>query len=630
MYCILRRKAVVSASHLADCAAMSDPSTFDKKQAVLKNVFGFPNFRPGQEAVVDALLSGKDVLAVMPTGSGKSLCYQIPALVLGGLTIVVSPLVALMQDQVSALQLTGVLAGTINSSRDRSDNIAVWRRAAAGELRLLYLSPERLMTDRMLGAITRLKVDLIVIDEVHCISQWGPAFRPEYEDLTRLKTLFPEVPIAALTATADEVTRSDIAARLFPKRPPRVFVAEFDRPNIHLSVEMRRDWKQQLMALVSTHADESGIVYCLSRRKTEETAAFLADQGVTALPYHAGMDGFERTANQNRFLTEKGVVIVATIAFGMGIDKPDVRFVFHIDIPGSLEAYYQEIGRAGRDGQSASASMLYGFDDIRMRRQFIEQEESTDERNRREHKRLDALIGYCEAATCRRRVLLAYFGDRIEKCGNCDVCQNPITLADGTTEAALALSAVVDTGELYGAAHIIDVLRGASTQKIARAGHQSIATYGQGADLGKEEWRTIIRQLVAANLLRLDIEGYGGLKLTDDGGALLRGEKTFSYRVYAVKPDRKRKPVTGKKVTSPAVVELSSSEVLLLGRLKQLRLQLAQERGMPAYVIFSDRSLEDMARRQPRSLPEFADIHGVGKIKLRDLAEPFLAAIAEG
>jgi len=607
---------------------MSDPSTYDKKLAVLKTVFGFPNFRPGQEAVVDALLSGEDVLAVMPTGSGKSLCYQIPALVLGGLTIVVSPLVALMQDQVSTLQLTGVSAGTINSSRDRDDNKAVWRLAAAGALRLLYLSPERLMTDRMLVAITRLKVDLIVIDEVHCISQWGPAFRPEYEDLTRLKTLLPDVPIAALTATADEVTRSDIAARLFPKRPPRVFVAGFDRPNIHLHVEMRRDWKQQLMAVVSTHADESGIVYCLSRRKTEDTAAFLTDQGVTALPYHAGMDGFERTANQNRFLTEKGVVIVATIAFGMGIDKPDVRFVLHTDIPGSLEAYYQEIGRAGRDGQPANASMLYGFDDIRMRRQFIEQEESSDDRKRREHKRLDALIGYCEAPTCRRRVLLAYFGDKIEKCGNCDVCQDPITLTNGTTEAALALSAIVETGELYGAAHIVDVLRGARTAKLTRAGHQSIAAYGQGANLRKEEWRSILRQLVAANLLRLDIEGYGGLKLTDGGGALLRGEKTFSYRVDAVKPDRKRKPVTGNKAST--AMELSRAEVLLLGRLKRLRLQLAQERGVPAFVIFSDRSLEDMARRQPCSLPEFADIHGVGKTKLRDLAESFLAAIAEG
>ena len=609
---------------------MSDLAAHDKKKTILKDVFGFPAFRPGQEAVVDALLSGEDVLTVMPTGSGKSLCYQIPALVLGGLTIVVSPLVALMQDQVLALQLTGVAAETINSSRDRSDNVSAWRRAAGGELRLLYLSPERLMTERMLAAISRLRIDLIAIDEAHCISQWGPAFRPEYEDLTRLKTLFPDVPIAALTATADEVTRNDIAARLFPTRRPRLFVAGFDRPNIHLQVEMRSDWKQQLMAVVTAHAGESGIVYCLSRRKTEATASFLVEQGVTALPYHAGMDSSERTANQNRFLTEQGVVMVATIAFGMGIDKPDVRFVFHTDIPGSLEAYYQEIGRAGRDGRPANAFMLYGFDDIRMRRQFIEQEDSGDERKRREHKRLDALIGFCEAPACRRRVLLAYFGDTIEPCGNCDVCQNPVALADGTTEAALALSAVVDTGELYGAAHIVDVLRGANTEKLVRAGHQSIAAYGKGADRRKEAWRSILRQLVTANLLRLDIEGYGGLKLTADGRALLRGEKTFSYRIDAVRPERKSKTTAGKKAAALPAVELSNPEIVLLDRLKRLRLQLAQERGVPAFVIFSDRSLEDMARRQPRSLPEFADIHGVGKTKLRELAEPFLAAIAEG
>ncbi len=597
-----------------------------RKHAVLKDVFGFPTFREGQEAVVDALLAGENALTVMPTGSGKSLCYQVPALVLGGLTVVVSPLVALMQDQVAALHLAGVAADTINSSIDRSDNVAAWRRAAAGETRLLYMSPERLMTERMLSAIGRLPLNLIAIDEAHCISQWGPSFRPEYEDLTRLKTLFPDVPIAALTATADEVTRNDIAAKLFAK-PARVFVAAFDRPNIHLSVEMRYDWKRQLMAVMKSHEGESGIVYCLSRRKTETTAAFLSQQGVAALPYHAGMDKTERAINQDRFITESGVVMVATIAFGMGIDKPDVRFVFHTDIPGSIEAYYQEIGRAGRDDLPAEAFMLYGLDDIRMRRQFIEQEDSDAERKRREHKRLDALVGYCEAPECRRRTLLAYFGDRIEPCGACDVCQNPVQLADGTAEAALALSAIMETGERFGSAHIIDVLRGAETEKIARMGHNTRAAYGRGIAHGKDAWRSIVRQLVAANLLRLDIEGFGGLNLTADGRALLRGEKTFHYRADTVRP-KTTSPKATKLSSSEPYVELSDDETSLLTNLKKLRQQLARERGVPAYVIFSDRSLEDMARRQPRSPQEFADIHGVGEVKLRDLAEPFLGVIA--
>jgi len=596
-----------------------------RKHAVLKDVFGFSAFREGQEAVVDALLSGQNALTVMPTGSGKSLCFQVPALVLGGLTIVVSPLVALMHDQVAALHLAGVAADTINSSYDRSDNVAAWRRAAAGETRLLYLSPERLMTERMLSALGRLPLSLIAIDEAHCISQWGPAFRPEYEDLTQLKTLFPDVPIAALTATADEATRNDIAAKLFAK-PARVFVAAFDRPNIHLSVEMRHEWKSQLMAVMKSHEGESGIVYCLSRRKTEATAAFLSKQGITALPYHAGMDKTERAANQDRFITESGVVIVATIAFGMGIDKPDVRFVFHTDIPGNIEAYYQEIGRAGRDGLPAEAFMLYGLDDIRMRRQFIEQEDSDSERKRREHKRLDALVGYCEAPACRRRTLLAYFGDRIEPCGACDVCQNPVELADGTAEAALVLSAIVETGERFGSAHIIDVLRGAETEKIIRMGHDARAAYGRGTAHSKDVWRSIIRQLVAADLLRLDIEGYGGLNLTDDGHAVLRGEKTFRYRVDTVRAKSASQKAT--KWSSDLSDALSDDEVSLLANLKKLRQELARERGVPAYVIFSDRSLEDMARRQPGSPREFADIHGVGEVKLRELAEPFLGVIA--
>ncbi|MCZ6587578.1 MAG: ATP-dependent DNA helicase, partial [Alphaproteobacteria bacterium] len=397
------------------------------KQQVLKEVFGFEEFRPGQEQAIDALLAGRNVLTVMPTGSGKSLCFQVPALIRDGLTIVVSPLVALMQDQVAALHFAGVAADAINSSRDRAENVAAWQRAASGETRLLYMAPERLMTERMLAALGRLDVGLIAIDEAHCISQWGPSFRPEYQDLSRLREIFPDIPIAALTATADEVTRQDISAQIFAGNAETI-VLGFDRPNIKLTVEMKASWKPQILAFIERHRGESGIVYCLSRKKTEEVAAFLADNGVVALPYHAGIDKAVRDANQNIFMTEPGVVIVATIAFGMGIDKSDVRFVFHSDLPGSLEAYYQEIGRAGRDGQPAEAHMLYGLGDIRMRRLFIEQEAAGEERKRREHRRLDAFLGYCESPSCRRSVLLGYFGEESTPCDNCDVCLDPVDM----------------------------------------------------------------------------------------------------------------------------------------------------------------------------------------------------------
>ena len=454
-------------------------------QRVLRDIFGFDAFRPGQQPAIEALLAGRHVLTVMPTGSGKSLCFQVPALALGGLTVVVSPLVALMQDQVAALRLAGVAADTINSANTRAANVAAWRRVAAGETRLLYMAPERLMTERMIEALERLPVKLFAIDEAHCISQWGPSFRPEYEDLCRLRHRFPGVPLAALTATADAITREDIAERLFGG-DVESFVLGFDRPNIRLAVEMKREWKRQCRGFVARHAGESGIVYCLSRRKTEETAALLSDDGVRALPYHAGMDKDERETHQNIFMTEPGVVIVATIAFGMGIDKSDVRYVFHTDLPGSVEAYYQEIGRAGRDGMPAEVHMLYGLADIRMRRQFIEEEDAGDERRRREHKRLDALLGYCEAPACRRVTLLEYFGERIAPCGNCDVCLDPAERVDGTDDAQKVLSAVYHTGERFGSAHVIDVLRGTATEKIERAGHDRAVHLRGGRGPGQE------------------------------------------------------------------------------------------------------------------------------------------------
>ena len=628
------------------------------KSRVMKDVFGFDGFRPGQEAVVDALLAGRNVLAVMPTGSGKSLCFQVPALVLDGLTVVVSPLVALMQDQVSALRLAGVAADAINSSRSRAENVAAWRRVTAGESKLLYMAPERLMTERMLDALRRIPLGLIVIDEAHCISQWGPSFRPEYADLARLRELFPAVPLAAFTATADDVTRKEIAERLFAGTA-ETFVAGFDRPNIRLSVEMKRDWKRQVLSFIGIDAGASGIVYCLSRKKTEETAEFLGQNGIRALPYHAGLDKAERDTNQDVFMTETGVVMVATIAFGMGIDKPDVRFVLHTDLPGSIETYYQEFGRAGRDGRPARAHLLYGLGDIRMRRLFIEQEDAGPDRMRREHKRLDALIGYCESPECRRRALLSYFGERIDPCGNCDVCLEPLDVADGTEEGRKVLSAVLRTGQRFGAAHIIDVLRGGRTEKVARFGHDRLPTYGAGADLGKEEWRSIIRQLVAGGFLEMDIHGYGGLSITEQGRTLLTGDGTFRYR-----RDTMRRAAAGRRKKKPAVSaaipegepeggpegvpggepggvpegvpgeapanEFSPAQAALLEKLKALRLGLARERDVSAFVVFHDKSLEDMVRRRPQTAAEFAEVHGVGEAKLREFAAPFLAAIATG
>ena len=588
----------------------------DPKRRILKDVFGFDDFRPGQAAAMDTLLAGRHVLAVMPTGAGKSLCYQVPALVLGGLTVVVSPLVALMQDQVAALRLAGVAADTINSGVDPDENIAAWRRVTAGETRLLYLAPERLMTQRMLDALAGADIRLIAVDEAHCISQWGPAFRPEYEQLSRLRDLFPKAPIIALTATADEATRRDIAARLFAGRV-ETLVLGFDRPNIKLSVVARDDGKRQLLDFVKRHAGRSGIVYCLSRKKTEETAVALERSGVRALAYHAGMTKEARDANQNSFMTEAGVVMVATIAFGMGIDKPDVAYVFHTDLPGNLEAYYQEIGRAGRDGRAAEAHMLFGSGDIRMRRMFIDGEEASDEHKRRAHGRLGTMIGYCEAVQCRRQILLQYFGEIAEPCGNCDNCLDTAPLSDGTAQAQIILAAVLQSGERFGATHLIDILRGANTQKIKDRGHDSLACFGSGAARQKEEWQSLIRQMAAADFLKPD--DHGGLAITERGEDLRRGISLFHFRAAPARA----------KPRAETIAAGDGGDPDLLAALKAVRLTLARERQVPAYVIFSDRTLIDMTALQPRDLAEFAQVNGVGAAKLKDFGAVFLAAIAE-
>jgi ATP-dependent DNA helicase RecQ len=598
---------------------------------ILGEVFGYSSFRPGQEEVIGDILDGTNVLAIMPTGSGKSLCYQIPALIRDGLTLVVSPLVALMGDQVAALALDGVAAETINSSRDREVNVATWRRVAAGECRLLYISPERLMTERMLAALQRLPVVQIAIDEAHCISRWGPSFRPDYEALTRLVELFPGTPLSAFTATADEATRMDISAKLFHGQG-RTFVTGFDRPNIRLAVEARHDWKRQLLDFVRARPGESGIVYCLSRKNTEVAADLLVGNGLRALPYHAGLDSAERAANQDIFMTEPGVVMAATIAFGMGIDKPDVRYVFHANLPGNMEAYYQELGRAGRDGEPADAFMLYGLGDIRQRRMFIQDDDGGDDHKRREHKRLDALIAYCEAPQCRRRALLSYFGEDADPCGNCDICLDPPAMEDGTAHAQNALGAIEQTGQRFGAAHVIDVLRGADTEKIRSLGHHRLPAYGLGHEEDKDTWRSILRQLVAASYLRLDIAGHGGLSLTKDGRSLLEGGGGFRFRRDATRSTtraRSRTARAGSARAAPARADLSPADESLFAALKELRMDFARERGVPAYVIFGNRSLADMARNKPVNDVEFGQVFGVGEAKLRDFAQPFLALIAE-
>lgn len=613
---------------------LSDPHRA-ATSSILAEVFGYGELRAGQAAAMEAVLGGRHVLAVMPTGAGKSLCFQVPALVLGGVTVVVSPLVALMRDQVAALRLNGIAAATINSDIGRAENVATWRAVQAGEVRLLYLSPERLMTAAMLRALARLDVRLIAIDEAHCISQWGPAFRPEYAALAELRRHFPGVPIIGLTATADPATRDDIVEKVFAGDALCV-VTGFDRPNLSLAVELKNNWKKQVADFVDARRGSSGIVYCLSRRKTEEVAARLRDNGHGALAFHAGMDPHDKVQAQNRFMTEPGIVMVATIAFGMGIDKPDIRYVLHTDLPASPEAYYQEIGRAGRDGQPAETMLLYGLDDIRMRRVFIEQEESAPDRKRREHKRLDALIAYCEAPSCRRCMLLRYFGEDITACGNCDVCRDPVETLEGTVEACMVLSAIQGTGQMFGAVHIIGVLRGSENEKIMRFRHHALPTYGAGADRPQREWQGIIRQMVAAGLLEIDIAGYGGLHMTPSGSALMRGDGEFRYRPDRIRADPIRAdPIRtepgAKRATAAAtkaVDELDAAAAELLKSLKVLRLELAKARNVPAYVIFSDRSLIDMAARRPRTSDEFAEVFGVGAAKQKNFADVFLQAIA--
>ncbi len=598
----------------------------EEKYRVLSDIFGFDRFRAGQEQVVDCLLAGQSTLAVMPTGAGKSLCFQVPALVLGGLTIVVSPLVALMQDQVAALRLAGVAAETINSTRTREENVASWQSVASGKTSILYLAPERLMTERMLAAISKLPISLFAVDEAHCISRWGPGFRPEYAQLSTLVDRHPNIPIAAMTATADEATRRDIETQLF-RGNAKTFVTGFDRPNIAISVQSKSGWQRQMLDFVSERKGQNGIVYCLSRKMTEEAAQLLNTNGILALPYHAGLDRQVRNDHQDRFVTENALVMVATIAFGMGIDKPDVRYVFHTDLPASIEAYYQEIGRAGRDGEPAQAHMLFGPGDIALRRRFIENDGADEEHKMREHKRLDTFIGFADAITCRRQILLEYFGEKSEPCDNCDICNFPLDLADGTSHAQLALATIMDTGERFGQAHIIDVLRGANSEKVRKFNHQKCACYGDGSNLGKQAWQSILRQMTSSGLLKIDIAGYGGLHITGKGRQVSKGKEEFKYRKETL---IEKSHTTSKPSKSVPHIELSGRDQKLLGELKKLRLQLAKNKNVPAYVIFPDKTLIEMAAIRPTTESQFAQIKGVGHAKLKEFASKFIDVIHNG
>ena len=596
---------------------------------VLSSVFGFEAFRPGQREIIDSLLSGTDTLAVMPTGAGKSLCYQVPALIFERPTVVVSPLVALMDNQVLGLRANGVNVSAIHSGQSREDNVAQWRWVVKGGAKLLYLSPERLMTDRMLSAMRALEPAMFVVDEAHCVSRWGPAFRPEYADLGRLKQICPDAVIGAFTATADAVTRKDIAAQLFSGRKQdkgRTVVHGFDRPNLDLAVRPKANRRQQVADFLKSREGESGIVYCLSRKNVEEMAAHLQELGVKAIPYHAGLDAQLRFANQERFMAEEAVVMVATIAFGMGIDKPDIRFVVHANLPSSMEAYYQEIGRAGRDGAPASTLMLYGMDDVRLRRQFITQEDTDPDHQARESKRLDALLAYCETPTCRRQVLLAYFGETIEPCGNCDNCLDPPARIDATREARALLAAIAQTGERFGQAHVADVARGAKTKRIQELGHDRLDAHGKGGHHTKAHLQGILRQMVGAGLVFMDIERYGALRILEPGREVLEGRADFTCREVNVpeggqtRGDRKLREARRRAVEDA----LSARDRELLSRLKVLRTAISGEIGKPAYIVFSDATLMDMARKRPIDAEQMLEVTGVGPSKLEKFGARFL------
>ena len=600
---------------------------------ILREVFGHEAFRGEQAAIIEHVAAGGDALVLMPTGGGKSLCYQVPALLREGCAIVISPLIALMQDQVEALRQLGVRAAFLNSTLDGAEAAAIERELREGTLDLLYVAPERLLTPRFMSLLDASRIALFAIDEAHCVSQWGHDFRREYRELTVLHERWPGVPRIALTATADPPTQREIAERL-QLEGARRFTSSFDRPNIRYTVVHKENGNRQLLDFIAGHRGEAGIVYCLSRNKVEKTAALLVEAGIDALPYHAGLDASVRAANQRRFLLEDGVVVVATIAFGMGIDKPDVRFVAHMDLPKSIEGYYQETGRAGRDGDPAEAWMCHGLGDVVLLRQMIDQSESGEERKRLEHRKLDALVGYCESTRCRRQVLLACFGEDYAgkgpgaPCGNCDNCLSPPETWDATVAAQKALSCVYRTGQRFGAAHLIDVLRGSESERVRQFSHDALSTYGIGTDLDARAWRGVFRQLVAAGLLEVDTEGYGGLRLTADSRDVLQGRREVLLRKEAPRPARGRARDGEARAARP-VVEVARADQPLFESLRAMRTRLAREQGVPPYVIFHDATLREIARLRPRTPGDLALIGGIGAGKIERYGDEVLDVVAE-
>lgn len=606
---------------------MSDPRALE----VLQRVFGYESFRGEQQAIVQQVIDGGDALVLMPTGGGKSLCYQVPALVRPGTGIVVSPLIALMQDQVDALTELGVRAAFLNSTQDWNATREVERAFLAGELDLLYVAPERLVTDRCLSLLERGRIALFAIDEAHCVSQWGHDFRPEYLQLSMLHEQWPDVPRIALTATATDVTRTEIAQRL-ALDDARHFIASFDRPNIRYRIVEKNDVRRQLLDFLRTeHAGDAGVVYCLSRSRVEDTAAYLSAQGISALPYHAGLPAPVRAANQSRFLREDGIVMVATIAFGMGIDKPDVRFVAHIDLPKSVEGYYQETGRAGRDGLPANAWLAYGLQDVVQQRRMIDDSPGDDAFRRRLGAQLDAMLGLCETVECRRQRLLAYFGQRITPCGNCDTCLEPPQAWDGTVAAQKVLSAVYrlwkERGQRYGAGHIIDILRGKKNERTAQHGHETLSVFGVGADLSDTAWRSVLRQLLAQGLLTVDTEGYGTLALTEGSRAVLKGERTLMLRRESERAAARNRAATPR--SKPAAADLPAEAQALFESLRAWRGDVARNHGVPAYVIFHDATLREIALARPESLEDLGHVSGVGARKLEAYGDDILECVAQ-
>ena len=593
--------------------------TMNNARDLLKQTFGFDAFRDPQQQVISTLIEGNSAMLIMPTGGGKSLCYQIPAMVREGCGIVISPLIALMQNQVDALQELGVRASFLNSSLDGETANQIENAFRHGELDLLYIAPERLVQDRTLALLKSTNISLFAIDEAHCVSQWGHDFRSDYLSLSLLAEEFPRVPRIALTATADSRTQKDIITRLSLENAAH-FLAGFDRPNIRYRINLKQSPKAQLLRfLKQEHPDDAGIVYCLSRKKTEETAAWLQAEGFKALPYHAGLATEVRAENQSRFLREERVIIVATIAFGMGIDKPDVRFVAHLDLPKTIEAYYQETGRAGRDGLAADAWMVYGLQDVIKLRQMLDTSNGSEEHKRLEQHRLSAMLGLCEITTCRRQALLSYFDEQTDAyCGNCDTCLTPVETWDGSEAAQKALSAIYRTGQRFGVNHLIDVLRGKSSDKIIQFDHHKLAVFGVGESLDENSWRSVFRQLVARGYVNVDLDGYGGLKLEEKCRPLLRGEETIAFR-----KDIKQK-ASAKQTRTPLPEDI---DIELWEALRECRRLLAEQQGVPPYIIFHDSTLRAMAETMPQSISDFGRLPGVGERKRDKYAAAFLEVL---